>query len=106
MAAMQRQIVISLADLRYVSLECDHCHSILTLDMAKVSEHQEKYGVFFPRVCSVCQKAFDTATENLDSFRRCYRSLLPIAGRITFRGELESAEPSVSASGRASSESD
>ena len=35
MAAMQRQFIINLADLRFVSIECKNCSSILTLDMEK-----------------------------------------------------------------------
>ena len=98
MAAIYRQMVIGLRDLRYVSVECQECHSVITLDMTKNSEHQERRGIFVPPVCSACDKPFDTATRNLNSLRRSYQSLLEVADRITFRGELESAEPNFSVS--------
>ena len=91
MAALQRQFVINLADLRFVSIECKNCSSILTLDMEKLSKHQEKQGIFLPAVCSACQHLFDTATQALHSFRSCYAELRKVPERVTFRGEFESA---------------
>jgi hypothetical protein len=97
MAALHRQLVLSMNDMRYVSVECANCGSSLTLDMTSESEHQNRFG-FTPAVCSVCQKPHDTSIQHLNAFRHAYRLLLPVAGRITFRGEVESAEPSSSAS--------
>jgi hypothetical protein len=53
MAAIHRQLVISLADLRYVSIECPNCNSVLTLDMEKQSDHQKKHGLFVRGLCTV-----------------------------------------------------
>lgn len=97
MAAMQRQFIINLADLRFVSIECKNCSSILTLDMEKLSKHQQKQGIFLPAVCSPCQHLFDTATRALASFRDCYKELLQVPERITFRGEFEGASREASA---------
>lgn len=94
MAALQKQFVINLADLRLVSIECKNCLSILTLDMENLSKHQEKYGLFLPSVCSACQQPFDTATQALHSFRNSYAELRRVPERITFRGECESVSAS------------
>ena len=91
MAALQRQMVFSLSDLRFVSVECGNCHAVLTLDMNKLSAHQEKHEMFVPGGCSACYQPFDSAIENLRLFRKYYQTLLPIAPMITFRGEMESA---------------
>jgi hypothetical protein len=91
MAAMQKQLVISLSDLRYVSVECANCGSSVTLDMTKESEHQKRFG-FTPTACSVCQKPHDTAIPRLDDFRRAYESLLCVADRITLRGDIKTSE--------------
>jgi len=91
MAALERHFVINLTDLRFVSVECKNCSSVLTLDMQKLSQHQEKEGIFLPAVCSACRQPFDTATQALHSFRKCYLELRKVPERITFRGELEAA---------------
>jgi len=92
MAAMHRQLVISLEDLRYVSIECPNCNSVLTLDMQKESEHQKKHRLFVPGLCTVCQKGFDSAMPYVTQFRDIYLTLLPIASKITFRGSMEPTE--------------
>ncbi len=90
MAAMQKQFVISLCDLRYVCIECPHCKAVVTLDMKETSEFQSKQGVFAPKECPGCRKAYDTAIPpNVDSFQRSYKALLEIAERVSFRGKAE-----------------
>ena len=92
MTAMQKQFILTLADLRYISIECRQCSSVLTLDMTRLSEHQEKHGFFLPGVCSACRQPFDTATKTLSSFRDCYEELLQVPEKVTFRAEFENAE--------------
>ena len=94
MAAIHRQLVISLADLRYVSIECPNCNSVLTLDMEKQSDHQKKHGLFVRGLCTVCQKGFDSAMPYVTQFRDIYLALLPIASKITFRGSIEPVDVS------------
>jgi len=91
MVAMHKQIVVSLSDLRYISVQCPNCDAVLTLDMTKESAHQDKYGVFFPRVCVACQTTYDSALANVGDLRRAFQALAAVADRVTFRGELESA---------------
>jgi NAD-dependent SIR2 family protein deacetylase len=102
MVAMRRQSIISLSDMRYVSIQCKQCGASITLDMMRVSDYQKRFG-FAPTACSACQLPHDTSVKNLDGLRLAYESLLGISDRITFHGDPENAESSDSAS-RASSD--
>jgi hypothetical protein len=84
---MQSDFVISLSDMRYVEIHCEHCRTKVTLDMQDVSEFSEKYGAFAPKTCPGCRKDYDTAImPAVDAFQRAYQSLLQIPKSITFRG--------------------
>lgn len=104
MAAMHRQLVVSLADLRYITVECKNCSSSVTLDMNKVSDHQRQHG-FTPLVCPACRRDYDSALKNINQLREAYDSLLGVADRITLRGDSERMEANALAS-RASSDKD
>lgn len=95
MAAMHRQLVVSLADLRYISLQCKNCDSSITLDMTKVSDHQRQHG-FTPAVCPACRQNYDTATRSINQLRDAYDSLLRVADQVTLRGDAETADASAS----------
>ena len=90
MTALQRQIVCSLRDLRYVSVECKHCHSFLTVDMTTQTDFQTQNNVFIPAACPVCRQGYDSALKNLFTMRSVYEALLPVGDRITFRSQPES----------------
>jgi hypothetical protein len=91
MAAMHKQLVVSLADLRYISVECKNCSSSVTLDMTKVSDHQRQYG-FTPAVCPACRNNYDTAVKNINQLRDAYDSLLCVADQLTLRGDTEAID--------------
>lgn len=95
MAAMQKQVVVSLDDLRYVTVLCKNCGGSVTMDMTKESDFQRRFG-FTPVKCSICDVARDTSVKYLDQLQEAYTALLGIADIITFRGEIESAEPNIS----------
>lgn len=87
---MQKEIVVSLADLRYVSIECPTCHTKVILDMKGKSELWEKHHFFTPKACPGCASGYDTAIPTaVDALRKSYEMLLPIADRISFRGPME-----------------
>lgn len=87
---MYKEIVVSLADLRYLSIECPICHTKVTLDMKDKSELAKKYAFFTPIECPGCQTKYDTAIpQTIDSFQKSYASLLEIAERISFHGPVE-----------------
>jgi hypothetical protein len=84
---IKTQAIISLEDLRYVSIECPLCKTSVTLDMKEtLGELPQKYGFFAPKDCPGCKQPYDTAIRpSIDGFRNSYRSLLEIADRVTFR---------------------
>jgi hypothetical protein len=82
--------LISIADIRYVVIECPHCRTRVTLDLKERSSFAEKHGIFAPKECPGCRTAYDSAIQpNLDQLQRAYQSLLEIADRIRFHGEEE-----------------
>lgn len=87
---MHKEIVVSLTDLRYVSIECPHCRTKVILDMKERSELSKQHEFFTPKECPGCQKQYDTAIPtSLDGFLKSYESLSGIADRISFRGSTE-----------------
>jgi|ERR1039458_9188531 hypothetical protein len=86
--AVHKELVISISDLRYVSIECPVCRARVVLDMKERSEFAQKHGIFAPKACPGCQTAYDMAIQpQIDAFQRAYETLLPIADRIRFQGE-------------------
>ena len=96
MVAMHRQFVLSLSDLRYISINCKKCSASVTLDMTRESDHQKQYG-FAPMVCPACKQGYDTAIRNLSGFRHAYQSLLCVADQLTLRSGEEMADSTSSA---------
>jgi hypothetical protein len=93
MFSMHKELVVSLADLRFVSITCPTCRTVVTLDLKEPSEFAQKHdGAFSPKQCPGCRQDYDTAIRpSIDTFQRAYGSLIKIADRISFRGEPESA---------------
>lgn len=90
MCVMHKELVVSIADLRYVCIECPHCRTKVVLDMKEPSEVSKKYNFFTPKECPGCRTAYDTAIQpSIDSLQRSYTSLMQIADRISFRGNPE-----------------
>lgn len=89
---MHKQIVVSLYDLRFVSVECPHCKTVVTLDMQEPQGLARDYAnAFCPKECPGCQKDYDTAIRpSVDSFQKAYKALVGISDRISFRGPMQS----------------
>jgi len=85
MCFVRKEVVISIADLRYVCIECPQCQTKVILDMEQKAAFAEKHGIFAPKECPGCHSAYDSAIQpNIDQLQRAYQSLLEIADRITF----------------------
>lgn len=85
---MHKELVTSIADLRYVCIECPHCRTKVILDMREKSSFAEKQGIFAPKSCPGCHSPYDSAIQpNVDNLQRAYQSLLELADRISFRSE-------------------
>lgn len=95
MGAMHKELVISVADLRYVCIGCQNCHTTVTLDMQELPNFREKYDAFTPKDCPGCQKEYDTAVrDGIDQLHRVFKMLSKVEKRVTFRGRAEEAKPS------------
>ncbi len=90
MTTMEQEVVISVADLRYVCIKCQHCNTQVILDMADPSEVARKYAnAFTPASCPGCQSEYDSAIRpGIDSLQRAYMELLKIEKQIAFRGKF------------------
>ncbi len=87
---MHKELVFSLADLRYVSIECARCKTKLVLDMKEVSDFSRRHGVFAPKDCPGCHEAYDPAIRpSVDAFRDAYKNLTDIGDSIRFLGNPE-----------------
>ena len=88
MGAMREQFVISLSDLRFVCIECPHCHTKVTLDMER-DFVWGKVPVFCPSQCPACREAFDSSLHPaVDEFHKAYRAIpANLRGIISFLGE-------------------
>jgi hypothetical protein len=89
MPCMRSQLTISIGDLRKVSIACQHCRTVVTLDMLEPSELATKHECFAPTKCPGCNKEYDSAIRpSLDQLWRAYTALLPIKAAISFPIEM------------------
>ena len=101
MLTMQKQFVVLLADLRFVSIECPTCKTLVTMDMKEPHEFTKKYDAFTPKDCPACRHQYDSAVRpGVDALQRAYAGLAAIAEHVSFRIDAESSE--LNALGRAS----
>jgi len=92
---MHEEFVISLKDLRFVSIKCPHCQTVVTLDMERKTEVSSNRDRFFtPNTCPGCAKDFDSALPvNVNALHDAYRSVPEwLRESITFRTEAPSSE--------------
>lgn len=94
LSPMKTQISVSLADLRYVSIHCPGCRTVVTLDMKKPSEFSKTHDMAFcPAECPGCREKYDTAIRPaVTTFQKSYESLVEIADRISFSGTAEDSD--------------
>jgi hypothetical protein len=96
MLSMQKQYVVPLTDLRFVSIGCPTCRTLVTMDMKEPHEFTAKYDAFTPKDCPACRHQYDSAIRpGVDAFQRAYVALIGIADRVSFRVDAESAETSI-----------
>jgi ribosomal protein S27E len=85
---VHKELVFSIADLRYVSITCPHCRTQVILDMQEKSAFAEKHGFFAPLKCPGCKADYDSAIQPaVDDLQHAWQSLLKLGDRIGFRGE-------------------
>ncbi len=86
MPSMTKEVVVSLSEIRYVSVACGNCTTRVVLDLQDKSDHAKKYGLILSGECPGCRRTYDSAMNpGLSELQRAYDSLLPIEGNISFR---------------------
>jgi hypothetical protein len=84
MALMQSQFVVPFADLRYLSIECGKCKTVITVDLDGADCN--------PSQCPVCLQAFDQASVrgHIQSLATMYKQIKQIPHRFTFKIPVKS----------------
>jgi len=86
---MHQETVVSVLDLRYVSLHCPQCHAIVILDMQERSAIAERNNFFAPKTCPGCRADYDSALrQTIDTLQSTYRALLENKDLIAFRAHV------------------
>lgn len=84
---MRDQFVVSVEDLRFLTLFCRDCHTKVTLDLEMEFDPAGPHKKTFdsPKSCPRCANSFDSAIpEAVNSMQRVYRALAQLGDAVTF----------------------
>ena len=84
---MREQIVVSAADLRFVTIQCRHCNTSVTLDLDAEFEPgiAGRRPFLSPRECPRCDSPFDSAVPaSVNDLRKVYKALAGLGNAVTF----------------------
>ena len=88
---MNKQVLVSMKDLRYATLLCRHCNTRVTLDFA--SEFQPGSGATpfkAPTECPRCGSAYDSAVPgSVNGMQKIYRAVAGLGDALSFHGDPE-----------------
>jgi hypothetical protein len=92
---MLKEIVVSLAELRQVCIECIHCKTAVTLDLLDETGNITKGGdTFAPQACPGCGNEYDSAIpRNLNALQKACKTMEPVANRVKFRIDATNVRP-------------
>lgn len=92
---MNKQIIVSMKDLRYASILCPHCNTRVTLDFAKEFGGESDRDRFkSPHQCPRCHANYDSAIPTaLDAMQRVYSNLREHEKAVNFVVEDETPAP-------------
>jgi hypothetical protein len=77
---MRNKFVVSIQDLRFVTILCKSCNTQVTLDL-----HVEPHPNSIPRMCPRCQALFEGVIPGaLETMQKIYTALADLGGAITF----------------------
>lgn len=92
---MRIENVCSLADLKFVSVRCQHCKTTVTLDLRKLPKMTQRRpdsedDSLITEDCPACRKPYDSAIgKGLGQMHRAFETLAPVTRDIEFRGDAE-----------------
>ena len=89
---MLRKAVVSVQELQYVSVCCQHCNTTVVVDLSSEDRTVVRFpnAGFISEQCPGCGTKYDSALQmGLKSVESAYKSLLPFAKYIGFHISLE-----------------
>ena len=93
MSWVRKETVLSIEDLRYVTITCPHCQTQVILDMANYNplspDRLRERMAFAPRQCPACRVSYDTALTALNELQQAYATLANLPGIVSFRAPVE-----------------
>jgi len=85
---MHKQTVVSIQDLRFVTILCRRCNTKVTLDLDTEFAKPRSGRFMVPRECPRCQDPFDSVLPpSIEDLQRVYKSLAVVPGAVTFTSE-------------------
>ena len=96
MLAMHKEILIAIADLRFVRVGCQHCKTRVVLDLHEPSDFSQRLdGSILSAECPGCRRAYDLSLVGaLDALQKAYTGLKPLSKWIAFSIRNDDALPS------------
>jgi hypothetical protein len=91
---MVKELIVSISDLRYISVDCSHCKTKVTVDLGYRPEPQQKgeipEEILSLSQCPTCRTRFDSRVpENITNFRRIYQDLVTNKIEVNFQVQSE-----------------
>jgi len=90
--AMHKQLLLTLADVRFVTVGCQHCTTKVTIDLKEKSEYAEKFNILLANQCPGCRKNYDSAVGHaLTALQQACDALAAVGKYISFQVVEENA---------------
>jgi hypothetical protein len=87
MYQMLKEMVVPMADLQFMTIECSVCHTSVALNMRQeVATGQEfvAAGGTTPRQWPFCRAPYDVNADTVNAFRAFYRNRIDRQTKISF----------------------
>lgn len=83
---MYNHVVVSIQDLRFLTLSCSHCNTRVTLDLAKEFEPGSGHTPFLsPTECPRCGNRYDSAIPgSVNAMQKIYKTLAGLGDAVSF----------------------
>jgi len=82
---MNKQIAVSIKDLRYATILCRTCNTRVTLDLAMEFPPNGHMPFSTPKECPRCDARFDSVIPGaIDNMQKVYQALAEIGDAVTF----------------------
>lgn len=92
MTAMNTRYVVSVEDLRFVTILCRHCNTRISLDLDAEFESAGRKPFDSPRECPRCHNPFDSAVPRaINEMQKVYKALANLGNTVTFAGDAAAA---------------